>query len=188
MSLIKCPECGREISEKAESCPNCGLPLGDIVFKEYVNVDETKDCKKCGKPYSRIEREHIATGVNGLWIFHNIGYCDKCNMKIDIDMVKNRKEYEKRQERAKENVNMIYNPISPIISNERRCPKCGSMKHHSYTENVVVRQGKVKKKTTLNLNPLKPFTVFNHKEKVVRDPVIRNVTKVICDNCGYIFS
>ena len=27
MSLIKCPECGKEISDIAESCPNCGYPI-----------------------------------------------------------------------------------------------------------------------------------------------------------------
>ncbi|MDD2286957.1 MAG: zinc ribbon domain-containing protein [Paludibacter sp.] len=27
MALINCPECGKEISNKAISCPNCGLPL-----------------------------------------------------------------------------------------------------------------------------------------------------------------
>lgn len=27
MALIECPECGEEISEKAEACPNCGVPL-----------------------------------------------------------------------------------------------------------------------------------------------------------------
>ena len=27
MSLIKCPECGKEISDKAKTCPNCGIPL-----------------------------------------------------------------------------------------------------------------------------------------------------------------
>lgn len=27
MALITCPECGREISDKAESCPNCGYVL-----------------------------------------------------------------------------------------------------------------------------------------------------------------
>lgn len=25
--LINCPECGKEISDKAESCPKCGYPL-----------------------------------------------------------------------------------------------------------------------------------------------------------------
>lgn len=27
MALIKCPECGREISDKAIACPNCGSPV-----------------------------------------------------------------------------------------------------------------------------------------------------------------
>ena len=27
MSLIKCEECGKEISDKAEICPNCGNPM-----------------------------------------------------------------------------------------------------------------------------------------------------------------
>ncbi len=26
MALIRCPECGREISDQAESCPGCGCP------------------------------------------------------------------------------------------------------------------------------------------------------------------
>lgn len=27
MGLIKCPECGKEISDMAQSCPNCGRPM-----------------------------------------------------------------------------------------------------------------------------------------------------------------
>lgn len=27
MALIKCPECGKEVSDKANSCPHCGYPL-----------------------------------------------------------------------------------------------------------------------------------------------------------------
>ncbi|MHB8056819.1 MAG: double zinc ribbon domain-containing protein [Desulfuromonadaceae bacterium] len=30
MALINCPECNREISDKAKSCPSCGLPLENI--------------------------------------------------------------------------------------------------------------------------------------------------------------
>jgi len=29
MALIICPECGKEISDKAGSCPNCGCPIGE---------------------------------------------------------------------------------------------------------------------------------------------------------------
>lgn len=27
MAMIKCPECGHEISDKADKCPNCGNPI-----------------------------------------------------------------------------------------------------------------------------------------------------------------
>lgn len=27
MALITCPECGKEISDKAGICPNCGCPI-----------------------------------------------------------------------------------------------------------------------------------------------------------------
>lgn len=27
MALVKCSECGKEISSNAESCPNCGNPM-----------------------------------------------------------------------------------------------------------------------------------------------------------------
>ena len=31
MALIKCPECQKEISEKAKSCPNCGFPINTSI-------------------------------------------------------------------------------------------------------------------------------------------------------------
>ena len=27
MAIIKCPECGKNVSENAKSCPNCGSPI-----------------------------------------------------------------------------------------------------------------------------------------------------------------
>lgn len=27
MALIKCSECGKEVSDKATACPNCGCPI-----------------------------------------------------------------------------------------------------------------------------------------------------------------
>lgn len=31
MSLINCPECGKEISDKTDKCPNCGYPISQMV-------------------------------------------------------------------------------------------------------------------------------------------------------------
>lgn len=32
MALIKCPECGKEVSDKAEKCINCGYPLRNTPY------------------------------------------------------------------------------------------------------------------------------------------------------------
>ena len=30
MALIECPECNKEVSDRAISCPHCGFPIADI--------------------------------------------------------------------------------------------------------------------------------------------------------------
>ena len=37
MALIKCSECGREISDKAETCPGCGAPVS-VTVKQQSRV------------------------------------------------------------------------------------------------------------------------------------------------------
>lgn len=42
MALVKCPECGKEISSKAAACPNCGNPMPkqmcDIIFQRLSTM------------------------------------------------------------------------------------------------------------------------------------------------------
>ena len=38
MALIKCPECGKEISDKANACIHCGYPLNEQ--KEDVGITD----------------------------------------------------------------------------------------------------------------------------------------------------
>ena len=41
MALIKCPECGNQVSDKATACPNCGCPIGSIgTAQEQMYEDE----------------------------------------------------------------------------------------------------------------------------------------------------
>lgn len=37
MALIKCPECGHEVSSEAKNCPNCGYPIA-----EKIDLDKTQ--------------------------------------------------------------------------------------------------------------------------------------------------
>lgn len=38
MALIKCPECGKEISDKAAACPSCGCPVAAMSTKGIVKI------------------------------------------------------------------------------------------------------------------------------------------------------
>lgn len=43
MALIKCPDCGKEVSEYSDNCPSCGFPISrckfDIVVTEVNQTD-----------------------------------------------------------------------------------------------------------------------------------------------------
>jgi DNA-directed RNA polymerase subunit RPC12/RpoP len=45
VALINCSECGKEVSDKATSCPNCGAP---IATKDAVTFDP--------KPHAKVTR------------------------------------------------------------------------------------------------------------------------------------
>ena len=40
MALIKCPECGHDVSDKAKACPNCGFPMSIEEKKVSNNIEE----------------------------------------------------------------------------------------------------------------------------------------------------
>ena len=41
MALIKCPECGREISDKAPACPHCGTPVANKKIPVHFEREKT---------------------------------------------------------------------------------------------------------------------------------------------------
>ena len=36
--LVTCPECGKKVSDKASSCPNCGCPIDEILKQFQLTV------------------------------------------------------------------------------------------------------------------------------------------------------
>ena len=48
MALIKCPECGKEVSDKAKVCIHCGYPL-TVENIESQEIEESMYCPYCGK-------------------------------------------------------------------------------------------------------------------------------------------
>jgi len=70
------------------------------------------------------------------------------------------------------------------------CPRCKSSNCQWFTETHHTDAiTKTKTRYTANLNPLKPFTLVNKKEKTEVISPERNTTvrKILCKNCGYVF-
>ena len=53
MALIKCTECGKEFSDKAAACPNCGCPISEII-KGNITPEEQK--KAAEQIFAAVER------------------------------------------------------------------------------------------------------------------------------------
>ena len=56
MSLIKCPECGNEISTNAKSCPKCGCEVTVCPDCGAVYAGKTEICKNCGYKFKTADQ------------------------------------------------------------------------------------------------------------------------------------
>lgn len=74
MALITCKECGKEISDKARTCPNCGYPLETInekineVIKEENNEPKTTKKTKSNILAGILLLIGVPLGSLGIWI------------------------------------------------------------------------------------------------------------------------
>ena len=89
MALINCPECGKEISEKAGSCPNCGCPLKNTIEKVVVESKKTDGVHYARPTGSLPKQEKPKKKRIGLWIVIGIIVlfvgCGSCMGGSDTD-------------------------------------------------------------------------------------------------------
>ena len=209
MALIKCPECGKEISDKATICIGCGFPIKEYLEEKTVNVcnentnkkcsycgsenvDEDGYCDDCGMkihPVQKEKSEHKTADINN----EDYTICPKCGFYNKVGVFKCIKcghHYSMSEYIVLKSINnefdgvYKYNLLGEKI--EVYCPRCGSENCSHYQEQKMV-PGKTKTRYTVNLNPLRPFTLINKKEKVVRREQVMTEDKFICNSCGKIF-
>lgn len=157
MALIKCPECGKEISDKAEACPNCGCPITKINSVRELPDEEKPElfeCVECGRPLPiGIEKciycNHIYTenywkkikeeSETGVWGTSKVicPICQSRNMKIEGDIPIFLKIFELwgagavlPQTKIKYRDKMIYN-----------CQVCGTV----WNEKGIIKKGEFQK-------------------------------------------
>lgn len=119
MALINCPECNKEISDKAETCINCGykLPKHEPMFQGVY-------CPKC------LKASWTKDGIDKTCIF--------CNTKMEKSIYatydevhqfcENHPELKQSPEFSQEayNKRINYVPVDYISVNRPKCPTCGS--------------------------------------------------------------
>ena len=67
MALIKCPECKKEISDKAASCPNCGCPIADDTSNQTPEK-KVQTIEKTSKKYKGQQLASIIFGLIGFFM------------------------------------------------------------------------------------------------------------------------
>ena len=40
MALLKCPECGKDVSDKAAACPQCGCPVLEMCINKEAKEEQ----------------------------------------------------------------------------------------------------------------------------------------------------
>lgn len=117
MALINCPECNKEVSDKAEICPHCGykLPKQEPMFQGVY-------CPSCLDSSIKIDIDTCP--------FCHIKYKDSIYGTFD-DIYKygeNHPELKQSPEFSQEayNKRINYVPVDYINVNSPKCPTCGS--------------------------------------------------------------
>ncbi len=77
MALINCHECGKEISNKAKSCPHCGCPTKEISSGNQTGKTRCEYCKKMVDPVvTNVGGGSCSVGSRVTWT------CPSCKMVI----------------------------------------------------------------------------------------------------------
>lgn len=118
MALIKCPECGKEISDKSDKCIHCGFPL---------TKTKNKICIINGKEYDLsfvldFYKDHPDEKVKLIGTFRRMTNCGLKDAKDVIDKILETNEIPKvlilkQQESGK---------VEESNKNQIHCPKCNS--------------------------------------------------------------
>lgn len=215
MALIKCPECGKEISDKAKICIGCGFPIEEMISESVsleeastevvettvqtciycnsISIDSQGYCNECGmKQDNNTRNQKDEKEADNDPIYTICPSCNKRNKKDDYKCIHCGHVYKVGEyvlhideDKLGNSFNGVYRYNKGKLQ-EVYCPRCMSSNCTHYKERKII-PAKSKTRYTANLNPLRPFTLVNKKEKMVGKEISYTENKFLCNTCGYIF-
>lgn len=130
MALIICPECGKQISDKAEHCIGCGYPLKYLVTEEAEVEQATREDTRTDmeRLLDRIYARYPQDMAAGLREFRAETGLD---LKTAIDMIyiryKGKTPKEERKQIRHETIQGMFSTVPLRFARVSCCPKCRSV-------------------------------------------------------------
>ncbi len=79
MSMVICPECGKHVSQYAETCPDCGFPINTFMKENNIyDINNIFVCPVCAKIYYGSENKYHP-------LFLKCKYCNSVLIQTDED-------------------------------------------------------------------------------------------------------
>ena len=75
MALITCPECGKEISDKATTCPNCGAPVNTTNTPDPVPQPNTNYSEKYRSPQNDKSKDKVTNPFSAIFVAYRLALC-----------------------------------------------------------------------------------------------------------------
>lgn len=138
MALIYCPECKKQISDKAKSCPNCGFPINELPRNNSkYNIILTDAIRK--SPFTAhlflIQTKNIslkeATNILSnlpFAIFNNVSQTNANRIKEELLKHNCKVDIIESNENSSRSDEALIDDYFNKHSNEPHCPRCGSTK------------------------------------------------------------
>lgn len=137
--LIKCPECGKDISDKAQQCIYCGYPLNENISTNIFceingsnyNLENALELYLKGKAvdsYLNIKNTTKLSLKNTMNLYEEMSYTNEIPQYYNpINYTKGEEEiaFKQLHELKKGNLNITKQTITSN-PNIPTCPKCGS--------------------------------------------------------------
>ena len=138
MALIKCPECGKEVSDKAKMCVFCGYPINDYndnvpKLKRIVMPALTKE--------NALKQVRVAVEITGVGIDNARIFSEQKGPVVVKDKItEDEASYLALKFKAAgidvqivdsdTPIDTIFSQI-PITEDKIHCPRCGSTEYHA---------------------------------------------------------